>query len=164
MNCQISYGYRPGAIGRIAEMHGVYYNEQWGFDLFFEAKVATELSAFLNNFDATHDGFWVATHGDRIIGSIAIVGQDVNRKEARLRWFIIDHNFQGLKLGNMLMQEAFDFCRRVPFHRVYLTTFDGLDKARHLYEKFGFRISSQQEDAHWGKRMVEQEFELLLDK
>jgi GNAT superfamily N-acetyltransferase len=162
MSYHISAGYRPGAIGSITEMHGLYYCEHWGFDLFFEAKVATELSAFLNNYDETRDGFWTAIHGTRIIGSIAIVGQEKERKEARLRWFIIDQKFQGLKLGNMLMQEAIDFCKRVPFRRVYLTTFEGLDRARHLYERFGFRLSSQQEDAHWGKKMAEQEFELLL--
>ena len=35
-------GYIPGAIGRVAELHGRYYHEYWSFDLFFESKVATE--------------------------------------------------------------------------------------------------------------------------
>ena len=31
-------GYIPGAIGRISELHGKYYHEHWGFDLFFEQR------------------------------------------------------------------------------------------------------------------------------
>ena len=45
---EIAAGYTPGAIGRVAEMHGTYYHREWGFGLYFEAKVATELSAFLS--------------------------------------------------------------------------------------------------------------------
>ena len=53
-------GYRPGAIGRVAQLHGEYYHRHWGFGLFFEAKVATELAAFLSRCDETRDGFWTA--------------------------------------------------------------------------------------------------------
>jgi hypothetical protein len=41
---EIVKGYIPGSIGRVAELHGTYYHKHWGFSLFFEAKVATELS------------------------------------------------------------------------------------------------------------------------
>ena len=41
---ELREGYVPGAIGRIAELHGVCYHDEWGFDLFFEAKMATELA------------------------------------------------------------------------------------------------------------------------
>jgi hypothetical protein len=44
---EIVRGYVPGSIGRVAELHGTYYHDHWGFGLFFEAKVASELSAFL---------------------------------------------------------------------------------------------------------------------
>ena len=51
-------GYRPGVIGRLAELHATYYYENWGFGLFFEAKVATELSEFLSRYEESRDGFW----------------------------------------------------------------------------------------------------------
>jgi hypothetical protein len=35
-------GYVPGGIGRVTELHATYYHQEWGFGLFFEAKVATE--------------------------------------------------------------------------------------------------------------------------
>jgi hypothetical protein len=60
---QIEIGeYRPGAIGRVTEMHAAYYHRTWGFGLFFEAKVATELAEFLGRFDggATDSGRFCA--------------------------------------------------------------------------------------------------------
>lgn len=53
-------GYRPGALGRVTELHGSYYAEHWGFDVRFEAEVAREMAAFLPRFDPEHDGFWLA--------------------------------------------------------------------------------------------------------
>ncbi|GAI69557.1 unnamed protein product, partial [marine sediment metagenome] len=36
-NVEMVKGYIPGSIGRIAELHGTYYNEHWDFTVFFEA-------------------------------------------------------------------------------------------------------------------------------
>ncbi|MEA3417288.1 MAG: hypothetical protein U9R02_14290 [Thermodesulfobacteriota bacterium] len=44
-------GYIPGVIGRVAELHALYYSEKWNFGKFFETKVAIELSEFLNNYN-----------------------------------------------------------------------------------------------------------------
>ena len=49
--------YVPGAIGRIAELHGRYYNKHWNFGLFFEAKVAIELSKLLIEDTSSQSGF-----------------------------------------------------------------------------------------------------------
>jgi hypothetical protein len=42
---------------------------------------------------------------------------------------------------------------------VYLWTFEGLDAARHLYEKSGFRLALQKRGAQWGAEVNEQRFE-----
>jgi len=155
-------GYVPGAIGRIVELHGRYYHEHWGFDLFFESKVAAELSEFLCRFNEACDGFWVASNEERIVGSIAIDGINQESKGAHLRWFIVAPENQGQGIGNVLIKEAVEFCRRKKFKRVYLWTFAGLDVARHLYEKRGFRLCEQHEGNQWGKTVTEQMFELIL--
>jgi GNAT superfamily N-acetyltransferase len=153
-------GYRPGALGRVTELHGSYYAAHWGLDLYFEAKVATELAAFLNHFDPERDGAWFATLQADIVGSIFINGGD-DREEARLRWFIVDPQHQGLGVGNKLISAAMEFCTKKDFKRVYLTTFAGLDSARHLYEKFGFRLQREEDGSHLtGKSsLVKQVFE-----
>jgi RimJ/RimL family protein N-acetyltransferase len=60
------------------------------------------------------------------------------------------------------MEEALCFRTKKDYRRVYLETFEGLHAARHLYEKFGFKLVHQTEETQWGKKVTEQMFELLL--
>jgi GNAT superfamily N-acetyltransferase len=132
--------------------------------LYFEAKAATELSEFLSRFDLSRDGAWFARVNGEIVGGIFIDGKDAEGEGARLRWFILDPAYQGRGIGNRLMEAAMDFCKEKGFRRVYLTTFKGLNAARHLYEKFGFRLYSEEDGTHLtGKSsLVEQVFEMVL--
>jgi GNAT superfamily N-acetyltransferase len=157
-------GYVPGAIGRVAELHATYYSNAWDFGLYFEAKVATELSEFLRRFDPGRDGFWTANRGGRVEGSIAIDGAGAETEGAHLRWFILSDALRGLGVGNLLMQQAVDFCKEREYSRIFLWTFQGLDPARHLYEKFGFRLAHEIEGEQWGKRVLEQRYVLVLDQ
>jgi GNAT superfamily N-acetyltransferase len=125
--------------------------------------VATELSAFLSRFDPAHDGAWFARVNGEIVGGVFIDGSSADGQGARLRWFILDPRYQGRGIGNRLMEAAMTFCKQQGFKRVYLTTFSGLNSARHLYEKFGFRLCHEEDGSHLtGKAsLVEQVFELL---
>ena len=78
---KIARGYIPGSIGRVAELHGTYYHQYWNFKLFFEAKVATEISEFLGRYNEKQDGFWTASIGGRVEGSITIDGIHTEKKE-----------------------------------------------------------------------------------
>ncbi|MBI5931128.1 MAG: GNAT family N-acetyltransferase [Chloroflexi bacterium] len=160
----IHRGYLPGAIGRITELHGTYYAPRWGLGLFFEAKVGSGLAEFMGRYDEAHDGLWLALDGEVIIGGIVIDGLKAATEGARLRWFIIDPAYQGRGVGRRLMGVAVDFCRASHFKRVYLTTFAGLDSARHLYEQVGFRLIEQEVGDQWGTVLTEQKFEWLLSE
>jgi GNAT superfamily N-acetyltransferase len=157
-------GYFPGAIGRVTELQAIYYHRYWQMGLYFEAKAATELSAFLSRFDPARDGAWFARINEQIVGAIFIDGIDAEGEGARLRWFIVAPDYQGCGLGNRLMQEAVSFCKKVGYRRVYLTTFSGLNAARHLYEKFGFRLYHEAEGSHLtgSAALIEQRFALVL--
>ncbi len=157
-------GYKPGALGRIVELHANYYAEHWNLGLYFEAKVATEMADFLSRFDAEHDGAWFAEADGKIIGSVIIDGSKAENEGARLRWFIIDPEYHGHGLGKRLMGVAMDFCRHKHFHRVYLTTFAGLNVARHLYESHGFELCGEEDGSHLTGQasLTEQIFEYLL--
>jgi GNAT superfamily N-acetyltransferase len=163
-NVKIISGYIPGAIGRVAELHGIYYSRHWDFGLFFESKVAVELSEFLSRIDKTRDGFWVAADQTRIAGSVTIDGIEGKTKGSRLRWFIVDPEMHGRGIGRLLMNEAVSFCKAANHTKIYLTTFAGLDPARHLYESFGFVLFEEWEDTHWGKPVMAQKFELDLTR
>jgi GNAT superfamily N-acetyltransferase len=157
---RLESGYIPGSIGRISELHGTYYHDHWGFGLFFEAKVATDLSEFLKRYDKNSDGIWIATVDGRAEGSVAIDGIHAKNEGAHLRWFIISDALRGKGVGRQLMNRAIDFCRSKGFKKIYLWTFEGLDAARHLYEDVGFKLIKQQRGVKWGPEVNEQYFEL----
>jgi GNAT superfamily N-acetyltransferase len=159
---EILKGYIPGSIGRVAELHGIYYHQHWDFSVIFEAKVATELSEFLGRYDEKRDGFWTASLNGRVEGSITIDGIHAEKEGVHLRWFIVSDVLHGRGIGNRLIKEALNFCRNKGYRRVYLWTFEGLNVARHLYEKSGFELVEQCKGIQWGTEVNEQRFELLL--
>jgi len=155
-------GYVPGAIGRAAELHALYYSREWGFGLFFEAQVAAGVAGFLQRLDPARDGFWTVSRAGRVLGCVAIDGAQAETAGAHLRWFILADELRGLGLGNRLLQEAVGFCRRCGHPSVFLWTFKGLDTARHLYEKHGFRLAEERQGRQWGTDVLEQRFVLAL--
>ena len=155
-------GYRPGAIGKLVELHGTYYSKHWNFGIQFESMVAAEMGEFHSRFNPATDGFWLAMSGDMIVASVAIDGSRHETEGARLRWFIADEAYAGTGLGNRLMNEAMNFCRRNGFKRVYLRTIVGLFAARHLYDKFGFKLVEEYPSETFGAPAIEQLFEVIL--
>ena len=159
---RIAQGYIPGSLGRVVQLHGAYYHEHWGFGLFFEAKVAAELSDFLKRYDESRDGFWLALADGSVEGSIVIDGIHAESEGVHVRWFIVSDAFQRKGAGTRLIDTAMGFCRDKGYGKVYLWTFEGLDTARHLYEKAGFTLAEERRGAQWGVEVNEQRFECLL--
>jgi GNAT superfamily N-acetyltransferase len=162
MNAAIARHYRPGAIGRIVELHASYYARQSGFGLAFEARVARELAEFLERRDPARDGIWLAIVDGRVEGSIVIDGIHADTGGAHLRWFIASDALRGSGTGHRLLGHALAFCDACRYPRTYLWTFAGLNPARHLYEKHGFRLIHQQRGSQWGTEVEEQRFERPL--
>lgn len=161
-NIETATGYVPGIIGRIAELHAKYYSQYWNFSHFFEAKVATQLSGFINNYDESKDCIWSLYTNGSIEGSISIDSSSEDSGLAHLRWFIVSDKIKGTGAGNFLMNLALDFCKQKAMGKVYLWTFRGLKPAKHLYQKFGFEMSEEFEGSQWGTTVVEQRYELVL--
>lgn len=155
-------GYYPGIIGKVTELHAVYYYNNWNFDISFEAQVARELSAFFVNFREKRDGFW-AVHADgTFAGAVAVDGQLADTEGARLRWFIVEPERQGLGIGKLLVEKAVTFCRKTGHRKIFLWTFQGLDPARKLYESEGFKLVEEHSVGQWGRKINEQKFELIF--
>jgi len=161
MTPTIRKGYRPGAIGRIVALHAAYYHREFDFGLAFESRVARELAEFCERHDDDRDGLWLALREGTIQGSIAIDGLHAAEDGAHLRWFICSDDVRGAGIGRALLSSAIAFCQAKRYRRVYLWTFAGLDAARHLYERSGFRLVHQQRGTQWGVEVDEQRF--LLD-
>lgn len=159
---EVVSGYIPGSLGRVASLHGTYYHDHWGFGLFFEAKVATELAAFFSAFEPGRDGFWTVSADDGVEGAIAIDGSRGTTQGAHLRWFIVSDAIRGRGAGHALLAAAVRFCRECGYPRAYLWTFGGLDAARHLYEGEGFVLADERPGSQWGTEVLEQRFECEL--
>ena len=154
---QIVDGYQPGCIGDIASLHARFYSEHWGFGAFFEKKVATELAEFAGTLPAEGKALWLHAENGRVLASVAIDGNKATGI-AHLRWFIVDDALRGAGIGRQLMTRAVHFVDEQQFGETYLWTFKGLDSARHLYESFGFTLTSESEGAQWGTHVIEQRF------
>ncbi|MFD3229606.1 bifunctional helix-turn-helix transcriptional regulator/GNAT family N-acetyltransferase [Rahnella aceris] len=157
-NIEIVTGYQPGMIGRIAEMHGTYYASNYNFGHFFEGKVASGLAEFCGRLHEPCNQVWLAVSNGRVVGSVAIDGQDLGNNEAHLRWFILDDRCRGTGMGRKLLSEAIAFCDGRGFDAVQLWTFSGLHAARRLYESFGFELLKEWQGDQWGMTMTEQQF------
>ena len=155
----IQKAYQPGAIGRIVTLHANFYSQLVSFGLPFEAKVARELTEFCERYDADCDGLWLAMQDGQIEASIAIDGSRAATDGAHLRWFIASDAARGSGIGTQLITLALEFCKSQHYKSVYLNTFAGLDAARHLYEKHGFKLVHEQRGAMWGAEVNEQRFE-----
>jgi len=159
----LAEGYRPGTIGRIAEMHAIYYAREWGLGAFLEAKIAAEAAGFVSRYDPDTDLLLLALSGQAIAGSIVVDLNDPaskavegNDRGAHIRWFIVDDSIRGTGIGRKMMQRAVDHIDRFAGGKAWLTTFAGLDAARALYEDFSFRLAREQRDETWGDPVHEQ--------
>ena len=154
----IKAGYRPGAIARCVEMHALYYARTAGFGQLFEAQVAAGMAEFSGRLDRPCNRLWLATRSGRVVGTVAIDGEDMGPGIAHLRWFIVDDEIRGEGIGRRLISEALAFCDRQGFAETQLWTFQGLDAARHLYEAHGFGLAEERRGRQWGEDVMEQRF------
>jgi GNAT superfamily N-acetyltransferase len=155
--------YYPGVLGEIIKLHATYYHQYWGFDISFETQEGKELCEFMSRFNTESDGLWTAVVRGRFAGAIAIDGYFSRTEGARLRWFIVEPDLQGLGIGRELIRKAVAFSRSAGHKKTYLWTFEGLDAARILYERQGFRLAELREVNQWGGIIREQKFELVFD-
>lgn len=160
MDLVIESGWRPGAVGRIATLHGEGYARIAGFGVAFEALVAREVADFCEGLADGRDGLWLAMLGDRIEGSVAIRAPRAPGEPAHLRWFFVAEALRGRGAGRALLDAALGFCRERGHDTVELWTFAGLDAARRLYERAGFGLVEQVRGARWGTEVDEQRFVL----
>ena len=154
----IAPGYRPGVVGRCAELHAAYYSRTVGFGSAFESKVAGGMAEFVQRLDSPRNRLWCACDGNAIVGTVVVDGEDLGGEIAHLRWFIVADGYRGAGLGRRLLAEAVAFCDARGFAETRLWTLAGLDAARTLYEAAGFALAEEWLGDQWGKAIAEQRF------
>lgn len=155
---EIVEGYRVGLIAGITRMHAFFYARESGFGQRFESVVAAGLAEFCHRLENPRNAIWAAVQGDRIVGSVAIDGEDLGADTAHLRWFIVDDALRGSGLGRRLLGTALAFADEQGFAETQLWTFSGLSAARRLYESHGFACVEERPGDQWGSEVLEQRF------
>jgi len=147
----------PGDVGYVAHLHGDLYSKTCQFGPIFEYYVMKGLTEFMLD----HDGgeLWIAEVNGNAVGSIAIT--KAKDSEAQLRWFLIDENYQGMGIGNKLMETALNFSKAQNYRHVFLWTVNILEPARHLYSKYNFKLTEEKANEEWTKTpLVEERWDL----
>jgi DNA-binding MarR family transcriptional regulator/GNAT superfamily N-acetyltransferase len=158
----IETGYTPAIIARSVEMLHLYMNRHFDFGASFESRIAGDLAEFMTRIDSPDNASWRAQHGDNIVGVISIDGEDLvahmGKGCAHLRWFVVSDSMRGSGIGNALLSQALEFCDQRGFRETHLWTVHGLDAARRLYERHGFRLAEEYLGDQWGREILEQRF------
>lgn len=155
----ILHGWRPGLLGEVIAEHGRYYESHWRLGAAFEAKVAEAMGEWVARYDPTRDCLCHARDEAGLLGSISLDGTGYPDAGGRIRFFIMSDRARGTGLGRRLFEDVMAFARTTGQNRLWLTTFRGLDAARHLYEQAGFRLAGEVLDETWGRPLHEQRFE-----
>lgn len=150
---------RSGDAGRIIQMHGTLYHEEYDYTTAFEAYVAASFYEFLLDDPMKKDRIWIAEHHGEIVGCIGIIDR---QSRAQLRWFLIHPDYRGIGLGKHLLEQAVAYCREQNFESVYLDTTEDLDTAIALYTRAGFVKVQEKENHSWKENLLELEYELRL--
>lgn len=161
---RLGHGFRDGLLGRVVELHALYYAPTWGLGLPMEIAMAQGLAELASRYDAERDRIlWAEVEG-RVVGSITVDGIDGHGRGAKIRWFILDPDLHGRGIGAHLIDGALSFCRERGYPRVYLQTFEGLAAAIKLYRRAGFRERATTRTPLWGTEIEILEMELDLSR
>ena len=74
-----------------------------------------------------------------------------NSEQCYIRFVTVSDKYKGLKLGQKLTEKCIEFAKRSGEKKIALHTSEFMDKARHIYEKLGFRIIKEIEP-RYGKK------------
>ena len=81
---------------------------------------------------------------------------------AQLRYFILEPEFRGIGLGSKLMNLYMEFFHHCRYKKSYLWTINEFVNATNLYKKTGFKLTEEKESDRFGKRTIEQRYDLLI--
>jgi len=156
----IRNNFKPGDIGRIIQMHGLIYSQEYNFGIEFEKYVTQGLLEFINNYDNDYDRIWICEYNREIIGSLVLMHRSNN--EAQLRYFLIMPEFRGIGLGKLLINSFLNFLIEKNYQRSFLWTTDQLSTAISLYTRIGYKFTKEKKTNHFGKSVRELRYDLIL--
>jgi peptidyl-dipeptidase Dcp len=150
---------RPGDIGYVTYLHGELYHKECHYGIEFECYVAAGLNEFYRQYNPARNRVWVCEHEGQRIGFLLLMDRG---EAAQLRYFIIRPEYRGIGIGNKLMGLYMTFLKQCGYKSSYLLTTDELYASAHLYKKYGFVLTEEKESDAFGKRVIENRYQLIV--
>ena len=154
--------HRLGELGLLIQRQGLLYNQQFGWNIEFEALIARIYSEFETAPHRPPKALWVAERAGQVVGSIFVAPSEGREGTAQLRMLYVEPEARGLGLGTTLVRQVVDFARASGYRRVRLWTQSVLASARRIYEAAGFRCVETSQHHSFGKDLTGEHWELEL--
>jgi len=150
----------PGDLGWVVQAHGELYAREFGWDVSFEAHVASIVADWAADHDDAGEAAWIAELEGRRVGCVFCLRED--ERTARLRILLVDPAARGSGLGRRLVRTCLEFARAAGYRRMVLWTNHPLVAARAIYLAEGFRLTAEEPHHSYGVDLVGQTYELGL--
>ncbi|MBI3219273.1 MAG: GNAT family N-acetyltransferase [Bacteroidetes bacterium] len=97
-----------------------------------------DLQSVSTFYQHAHGNFWVATHGDDIVGTIALL--NIGNGQGVIRKMFVRSDYRGAALGiaQQLLDALVNWCPTKQIDEIFLGTIDTMKAAHRFYEKNGF--------------------------
>jgi DNA-binding MarR family transcriptional regulator/GNAT superfamily N-acetyltransferase len=153
-------GHRLGELGWLIHRQGLIYNQQFGWNIEFEALIAGIYSEFQRAPDEPAKNLWVAEQDGRIAGSIFVMPSDGLPGSAQLRMLYVEPSARGQGIGAALVSQCVAFARDHGYKCLRLWTHANQLSARKLYAAAGFAIVETMPEHNFGKELLGEIWEL----
>jgi GNAT superfamily N-acetyltransferase len=150
----------PGDLGWIVERHGALYAREYGWDFSMEALIARIVADFAEGHDPARERGWIAEVDGERAGCAFCVARDEHT--AQLRMLLVEPSARGAGIGARLVEECVRFARSAGYAEIALWTNDVLVAARHVYERAGFALVSEEAHRSFGHDLVGQTWSRAL--
>ena len=151
---------RSGDLGWVTHRHGVLYAAEYGWNVEFEALVASVVAGFGKQHDPARERCWFAEIDGQMVGSVFLVQH--SERVGQLRLMLVEPTARGRGIGTQLVNECLDFARAAGYQTVKLWTNSVLVDARRIYAKAGFRLVESEPYHAFGHDLVSEFWEIEL--
>ena len=98
-----------------------------------------------------------ALYNKEIAGTVALINEDEGYELSKMA---VSPKFQGLKIGQKLMQHCIDFAKSKSWKELLLYSNTKLENAIYIYKKYGFKEVALQKDSPYLRSDIKMVLEL----